>query len=162
MASLPPLSPGLLPYWLLAASFLSIFNTITCYTSPSTFLRSYPNPFPNTSNPPTSSGPTTRSSARPSSKNPGILAPPSSQGTLLPARIFGIWTLLACILRTYAAFALHKPDIYAITLSTYILALGHFSSECFIYGTTDLKAIAPMLLFSTSTTAWMIVQWGQY
>ncbi|KAF2802073.1 Erg28-like protein [Mytilinidion resinicola] len=151
LSALIPSSPGLLPYWLLITSFLSILNFIACYTSPPFFLRTYSNPFPNSPPP----KPTTRSSQKSSTS--------ASESTVLPARIFGTWTLLACILRTYAAYALDHTDIYAITLSTYLIALGHFTSEWLIYGTMTLKGgLAPPLFFSTTTTLWMLSQWGTY
>jgi len=144
MSSLIPSSPGLLPYWLLITSILSIFNTIACYTSPSFFLARYSNPFPNS--PP--SKPTPFSSL--------------SKNSILPARIFGTWTLITCILRTYAAYALDKPDIYLLTLSTYITALGHFLSEWLYYKTMNFKGVAPSLFFSTTTMTWMVINWGSY
>lgn len=156
MASLLPSSPGLLPYWLLVTSFLSIFNTVACYTSPAFFLRNYPNPYPNLPNLPTSK-PKTRSSQKSSG---GAGAAP--QETLLPARIFASWTVITCIIRTYAAYALDRPDIYAITFCTYLVVLFHSLPELLVYKTMTLNGIAPMLFFSSTTMLWMIANWGTY
>jgi len=157
MASLLPDSPGLLPYWLLLTSFLSISNTVACYTSPAFFQRSYPNPYPNLPNLPTSK-PKTRSSQKSSSEQGAALP----QETLLPARIFASWTVITCIIRTYAAYALDRPDIYAITFCTYLVVLCHSLPEWLIYKTMSFNGIAPMLFFATTTMLWMIANWGTY
>ncbi|XP_037688184.1 ergosterol biosynthetic protein 28 homolog [Choloepus didactylus] len=53
----------------------------------------------------------------------------------LHARIFGIWLLLSSVVRCLCAIDIHNKKLYHITLWTFFLAMGHFLSELFVYGT---------------------------
>ncbi|KAH3667852.1 hypothetical protein WICMUC_005252 [Wickerhamomyces mucosus] len=81
----------------------------------------------------------------------------------LSARTFGTWTLISSIIRFYAAYYLSNPQIYQITLASYLIAFFHFSSEWLIYKTTKLdKGLYGPLIVSTLTISWMIIQWDYY
>ncbi|XP_029350068.1 probable ergosterol biosynthetic protein 28 isoform X2 [Echeneis naucrates] len=66
----------------------------------------------------------------------------------LQARTFGIWTLLSSIIRCACAIDIHNRVLYHITLWTFMLALGYFLSEAFIYKTAMLTigVVTPLMV----------------
>ena len=87
----------------------------------------------------------------------------SAEATALSARLFGTWTLLAAVVRTYAAYSITDTGVYAGALFTYVLALAHFTSEWLVYKTTSFaKGLATPFAVATLTTGWMLAQSGYY
>ncbi|CAG8958651.1 hypothetical protein HYFRA_00011492 [Hymenoscyphus fraxineus] len=129
MDLLPASHGGVLPHWLLLTSAASVFNTVGCYTSRTVARRTYQGP-----------------------------ASPV-EATNLSARLFGTWTLLAAVVRTYAAYNVTDKGIYSVALFTYALALTHFTSEWLVYKTMSFKkGLATPFAVATLTTAWMFAQ----
>ncbi|KAL6062700.1 hypothetical protein STEG23_014900 [Scotinomys teguina] len=66
----------------------------------------------------------------------------------LQARTFGIWTLLSSVIRCLCAIDIHNKTLYHITLWTFLLALGHFLSELFVFGTAapTVGVLAPLMV----------------
>lgn len=88
-----------------------------------------------------------------------ILAPSgkgSDQVTPLTARCFGTWTFITSIVRLYAAYNLRFGPVYDIAIWTYVVALGHFTSELLIFKSMTLgkPQIFP-LIFATTALIWM-------
>ncbi|KII89913.1 hypothetical protein PLICRDRAFT_53052 [Plicaturopsis crispa FD-325 SS-3] len=90
-------------------------------------------------------------------------AVPTTYVTPLQARTFAIWTLTSAIVRGYAAYNIHDKAIYDITLFTYLLAFGHFSSELLIFRTANIN-VGIMSTFAVATTSmvWMFKQYDFY
>ncbi|KIP05018.1 hypothetical protein PHLGIDRAFT_92686 [Phlebiopsis gigantea 11061_1 CR5-6] len=83
--------------------------------------------------------------------------------TALQARTFAVWTLMSAVVRGYAAYNIHDKSIYDMTLLSYLIAFGHFSSEILIFRTAKLTgaAISPVIV-STVSLFWMIRQYDFY
>ncbi|KAL8741062.1 MAG: hypothetical protein Q9190_006291 [Brigantiaea leucoxantha] len=133
MSSLLPSHPGLLPYWQLLLSTLAIFNTVIVYISKDNALRTY-------------TGPHAR-----------------HQVTDLTSRLFGTWNALAGVVRLLAAYNIDDRAVYMLSLATYVIALAHFSTEWWIFGTTQAgPGMWRILPFPVITITWMILQWDFY
>ncbi|KAI0346124.1 Erg28-like protein [Trametopsis cervina] len=76
--------------------------------------------------------------------------------TPIQARTFAVWTLMSAVVRLYAA-------IYDMTLLSFLIAFGHFTSELLIFGTASLNGpvISPVIV-STTSLFWMIRQYDFY
>ncbi|KPP56730.1 hypothetical protein Z043_125622, partial [Scleropages formosus] len=76
----------------------------------------------------------------------------------LQARTFGIWTFLSSIIRCACAVDIQNRTLYHITLWTFVMALGHFLSEAFIYKTAPLTigVMAPLIVASFSIVGMLI------
>ncbi|XP_060789141.1 ergosterol biosynthetic protein 28 homolog isoform X2 [Neoarius graeffei] len=76
----------------------------------------------------------------------------------LQARTFGIWTLLSSVVRCACVLDIQNRTLYHVTLWTFVLALGHFLSEAFIYKTAELTigVIAPLFVAGFSIVGMLI------
>ncbi|XP_038261838.1 ergosterol biosynthetic protein 28 homolog isoform X6 [Dermochelys coriacea] len=76
----------------------------------------------------------------------------------LQARTFGIWTLLSSVIRCCCAIDIHNKTLYHITFLTFLIALGHFLSEVFVYGTAapTIGVLAPLMVASFSILGMLI------
>ncbi|THV03212.1 Erg28-like protein, partial [Dendrothele bispora CBS 962.96] len=83
--------------------------------------------------------------------------------TPLQARTFAVWTLTSAVVRAYAAYHIHEKSVYDITMFTYLIAFGHFSSEFFIFRSTKLNGpvISPFVV-SVGSMIWMFTQYDHY
>jgi hypothetical protein len=80
----------------------------------------------------------------------------TDQLTPLAGRLFGTWTIISCIVRIYAAYNLHIGPVYDMAIWTYVVALGHFGSELFVYKSMGfgLPQIFPFT-FASCALIWM-------
>ncbi|XP_013822787.1 PREDICTED: probable ergosterol biosynthetic protein 28 isoform X2 [Capra hircus] len=76
----------------------------------------------------------------------------------LQARTYGIWTLLSSVVRCLCAIDIHNKTLYYITLWTFFLALGHFLSELFVFGTAapTIGVMAPLTVASISILGMLV------
>ncbi|PHH63661.1 hypothetical protein CDD81_5642 [Ophiocordyceps australis] len=136
LKSLLPPPKGILPYYMLILSVISIGNSIQAYATLRFSRRVYNGRFIRN----TRLNPETDNFDPEDMVNKLVPAPVSNtsasdQVTPLASRLFGTWTLITCIVRCYAAYNLHIGPVYNIAIWTYVVALGHFASELFIYKT---------------------------
>lgn len=126
-------------------SFVSLANTVQCYTTTHFTKQVYLGPKPSPSNP---------------LRTPTDSLSPS---TPLSSRTFGTWTLITAIIRFYAAYHISNPQIYELAFATYLVAGFHFYSEWLWFGTARWgKGIVGPAVVSTCTVAWMWSVWGSY
>ncbi|CAG8457805.1 5830_t:CDS:2 [Ambispora gerdemannii] len=83
--------------------------------------------------------------------------------TSLSSRTFAIWTFTSGVVRFYAAYNLNNKAIYQITLWTYIIAITHFLSEYFVFGTLNIgPGLAAPVCVATISLIWMTAQYDYY
>ncbi|XP_035677117.1 probable ergosterol biosynthetic protein 28 isoform X1 [Branchiostoma floridae] len=99
-------------------------------------------------------------------RNHGFLADRLYTGTPdlvngLQARLFGMWTLLAAIVRLYCALDITNRSLYYVTMSSFVLALGHFLLETFVYqtATLDIGVITPIIVSGVSLVLMVVGLW---
>ncbi|EPS36939.1 hypothetical protein H072_9538 [Dactylellina haptotyla CBS 200.50] len=126
-----PLSPGLLPKFLLFVSVVSVANSMQCYATLKFTKRVY--------------------SGKPFEVNG------------LSSRTFGTWTLLAALVRFYAAYNISNGAVYDICTGTFILAGWHFFSEWLYFGTAHIgEGLTGPLIAATTGFFWMVSQRDYY
>ncbi|RDA83822.1 hypothetical protein CP532_5128 [Ophiocordyceps camponoti-leonardi (nom. inval.)] len=156
VTSLLPSAKGLLPYYMLILSIVSVGNSAQAYMTLHFTRRVYNGRFVrNPRLPPKSAGFEPDDAVDklvPSASKTGT----SDQVTPLAGRLFGTWTLITCIIRCYAAYNLHLGPVYDMAIWTYVVALAHFTSELFVFRTMTLglPQIFPFALAS-GALIWM-------
>jgi hypothetical protein len=88
---------------------------------------------------------------------------PSDQVTPLAARLFGVYTILAGVIRIYGAYRLDDPALYQLCLFTHVLAAAHFTSEALVFGTLKLGWEHAFPFGAAYVgSVWMAMQYGSY
>ncbi|KAL6912917.1 hypothetical protein ACHAPO_007579 [Fusarium lateritium] len=159
MDALKPFLPeakGVLPYYMIILSIISIGNSLQAYTTLHFSRRVYNGRF--IRNPKL---PSKTSNFEPEDQTNKLIPAQNDpkaadQLTPLAGRLFGTWTLITCIVRCYAAYNLHIGPVYTLAYWTYIVAFSHFASELFVFKTMTfgLPQYFPFALASTSLI-WM-------
>ncbi|KAM0321809.1 hypothetical protein ACHAQA_009906 [Verticillium albo-atrum] len=162
---LPP-SQGLLPYYMILISLVSVGNSAQCLLTLHFTRRIYSNKFvPNTNLLPKShlGDPEDSVNKLVLSTNRAAAGNAFDQVTPLAARLFATWTLLASVVRMYAAYNLHHGHMYDLVLWTYVVASAHFLSELFIFKSIKfgVPAASPLTV-ATIAMIWMPMQRGYY
>ncbi|KJZ77837.1 hypothetical protein HIM_03014 [Hirsutella minnesotensis 3608] len=156
--SLLPPAKGVLPYYMLVLSIISIGNSIQTYKTLHFSRRVYNARFVRNARLPPASA-----TFNPEDSVDKLVAAPNQndakavdQMTPLAGRLFGTWTLITSIVRCYAAYHLHLGPVYNIAIWTYVVALGHFASELFVYRSMNfgLPQVFPFTL-ATCALIWM-------
>lgn len=85
------------------------------------------------------------------------------QVTPLAARLFGVYTILAGMIRVYGAYRINDPALYQMCWITHLLAAAHFTSEILFFKTVRLGwEHAFPLTAAFSGSIWMASQYGHY
>ncbi|KOS20448.1 Ergosterol biosynthetic protein 28 [Escovopsis weberi] len=156
LQSLLPPAKGILPYYMLVLSLISVGNSFQNLKTMHYSRRLYDGRF--IRNPklgpatPTFNPEDSVHKLVPAHEDPRA----ADQLTPLGARLFGTWTLLTSIVRCYAAYHLHSQPWYDLAMWTYVVALGHYASELFIFKsmTFGLPQYFPFTL-ATVALIWM-------
>ncbi|KAI0087296.1 Erg28 like protein-domain-containing protein [Irpex rosettiformis] len=79
------------------------------------------------------------------------------------ARTFAVWTLMSAVVRFYTAYDIHNKTLYDMSLLSFLIVFGHFTSEIFVFRTAKLNGpvISPLIVGTTSLV-WMITQYDFY
>ncbi|KAL3291749.1 putative ERG28-involved in synthesis of ergosterol [Colletotrichum asianum] len=136
LADLLPPAKGILPYYMLFLSLLAIGNSAQNYLTLHYSRRVYNGKFvKNPALPPRSEKYNPEDSVKKFVPAPASAKESETldQGTPLAARCFGTWTLLTSVVRLYCAYHLHYAHMYDLAIWTYVIALGHFASELFVF-----------------------------
>lgn len=85
------------------------------------------------------------------------------QMTPLAARLFGIYTLMAGIVRFYASYRVEDPSLYQLAIWTHVIAVVHFTTELLVFKSMRFSGpqVFPLLAGYTGSV-WMILQYGHY
>ncbi|KAL2760263.1 hypothetical protein ACRALDRAFT_1078949 [Sodiomyces alcalophilus JCM 7366] len=155
---LPP-GDGLLPYYMVLLSLISVGNSAQAFLTLHFTRRVYNGRFvANTNLPPKTANYDPEDSAK--KLVPATTAAASSnaadQVTPLMGRLFGTWTLITSIVRMYAAYHLRHGHMFDLAWWTYVIAFSHFSSEMFIFKsmTFGKPQIGPFV-FASLALFWM-------
>ncbi|RKP07922.1 hypothetical protein THASP1DRAFT_23995 [Thamnocephalis sphaerospora] len=83
--------------------------------------------------------------------------------TELASRFFAAWTTASAFIRLYAAYHITNGPIYDLAWWSYVIALGHYVSEVFVFGSATLRgpAAAPYVV-ATKSLLWMTLQRANY
>ncbi|KAM3501266.1 hypothetical protein MY10362_005675 [Beauveria mimosiformis] len=157
LKSILPPGKGILPYYMLILSVVSIGNSLQAYLTLHFSRRVYNGlfvPNPQLGKTPADEDRTDKLVPARGGSPPDPRA--TDQLTPLAGRLFGTWTLITCIVRCYAAYHLHIGPVYNIAIWTYVVALGHFASELFVFKSMSF-GVPQLFPFCLATTAliWM-------
>lgn len=74
--------------------------------------------------------------------------------TPLSGRLFGVWNFASAVIRLYGAYNIHDKVAYELCMWSFVIALGHFISETFVYKTARLGPgmISPLIVACKSLT----------
>ncbi|KAK2057393.1 Erg28 like protein [Colletotrichum caudatum] len=154
---LPSTKGGILPYYMLLLSLISIGNSVQNLMTLHYSRRLYNGKYVrNTKLPARSDTFNPEDSVDKYVPAPAAATAVVDQATPLAARCFGTWTFLTSIVRLYAAYHLRHAHMYDLAIWTYVVALGHFASELFVFKsmTFGLPQIFPFTL-ATTALIWM-------
>lgn len=81
----------------------------------------------------------------------------------LAARLFGVYTFAAGIIRFYASYQIENSGMYQLALWTHVIAALHFTSEMFVYKTMRFSGPQAFpFLAAYGGAAWLILQYNHY
>ncbi|KAL2164894.1 hypothetical protein VTH06DRAFT_190 [Thermothelomyces fergusii] len=164
---LPSAEKGYLPYYLFVVSVVAVGNSIQNYTTLHYTRRLYNGRFvTNHSLPPASDRFDPEDSivkVKPASSTGKDSEKAKDQVTPLAARLFGVYTFFAGIIRFYASYQIENPAMYQLALWTHVVAALHFTSEMFVYKTMRFSGPQAFpFLAAYGGATWLILQYNHY
>ncbi|KAK4442156.1 hypothetical protein QBC34DRAFT_30474 [Podospora aff. communis PSN243] len=158
-AYIPSGEKGYLPYYLYFVGVVAIGNALQNLSTLHYTRRIYNGKFvPNHGQPDDST-----TVVKPASSTGKDAEKAKDQITPLAARLMGIYTFMAGIIRIYASFRPEDPSLYQLGIWTHVVAAMHFTSELLVFKTIKFSGpqIFPFLAAYGGAT-WMFLQWGHY
>ena len=98
----------------------------------------------------------------PTTLSENVFAGALAESTHLQTRTFAVWTTTSCMLCLLCARNIGNRDIYAATFGSFLIALGFFLLEHFVYETVPLKRAMQPLVVATVSILWMGAGWNYY
>jgi len=91
------------------------------------------------------------------------MARAKDQMTPLAARLFGMYTFMAGLVRFYASYRLEDPYLYQLAFWTHAVAVFHFTTELLVFKSMRLSGpqLFPLVAGNVGTV-WMLLQWSNY
>ncbi|KAI9824106.1 MAG: ergosterol biosynthesis protein [Thelocarpon impressellum] len=81
----------------------------------------------------------------------------------LSAHIFGTWTVLASLIRLYAAYHIGNPQLYELAIWANAVGFLHFTSEWAVFRTARWGTpLAGPVIVSSVSLVWMLSQRSYY
>ncbi|KAL2022890.1 hypothetical protein VTK56DRAFT_4421 [Thermocarpiscus australiensis] len=164
---LPSGEKGHLPYYLFVVSIVAMGNSLQNYVTLHYTRRIYNGRFvPNHSLPPATERFNPEDSinvVKPASSTGKDAEKAKDQVSPLAARLFGIYTFFAGLIRFYACYQLENPALYQLAIWTHVVAAVHFTSEMLIYRTVRFSG--PQIFPFTAAyggAIWMLLQYKHY
>ncbi|KAI0767942.1 Erg28-like protein [Irpex lacteus] len=79
------------------------------------------------------------------------------------ARTFAVWTLMSAVVRFYAAYDIHNKTLYDISLLSFLIVFGHYTSEILVFRTAaPTGPVLSPVIVGTTSLVWMIAQYDYY
>ena len=91
-----------------------------------------------------------------------VFADALDQATHLQTRTFAIWTTTSCMLCLLCARNIGNRQLYAATFGSFVIALGFFVMEHFVYGTVPMKRALQPLVVASVSILWMGAGFNYY
>lgn len=62
---------------------------------------------------------------------------------------------MTCILCLTTAYYIDNFPVFIVTWASFIVALAHFSTELFVFKTTNFKKVSPTVIVAGVSSVWM-------
>ena len=85
-----------------------------------------------------------------------------SHNALSLAHIYGVKNIYSGLIRLYAAYNIHKRELYHLALMTYVGVFAFYAMEWLIWKTVRLRETASSFLISGVMLSWMLIEQDRY
>jgi hypothetical protein len=150
----PPSSPqqAITPYltltnWLYTVTSLRLLSVVLGYTYPASIAGN---------NLETQLFDKANAKSPENNKKEGLIKNP--QFTPLAARTFGIWTATTCVVCIVTTLDIKNRSMLLLCHATFLLAIGYFTAELFIYRTVSLTTVRRQFIVAIISAAWTLFE----
>ena len=91
-------------------------------------------------------------------KDKDTLSKRTLQFTPLAARTFGIWTATTCVVCIITTLDIKNKSMLLLCHCTFLLAIGYFTAELFIYKTVSLATVRRPFFVALISAAWTLIE----